>query len=69
MLQNLSLDKNDTPSVASRSAARRRAFRTPTMASVAEIDTILSNMSDAVQAYMYEAGYHDAALRAAPAPA
>jgi hypothetical protein len=42
-LQNLSLDKNDTPSsVANRSAARRRASRAPTMAAAAEIDTILS---------------------------
>ena len=67
-LRNLSLDKNDTSSsVANRSAARRRASRAPTMAAAAEIDTILSNVSDAVQAYA--AGHHDAALRAAPAPA
>eukprot|EP00966_Prymnesium_polylepis_P102893 2383559-Prymnesium_polylepis.1 len=43
MLQNVSLDKNDTPSsVASCSAARRRASRAPTMAAAAEVDTILS---------------------------
>eukprot|EP00966_Prymnesium_polylepis_P062937 1460550-Prymnesium_polylepis.1 len=37
------------------------------MAAAAEIDTILSDMSEAVQAYA--AGHRDAALRAAPAPA
>eukprot|EP00966_Prymnesium_polylepis_P144370 3333434-Prymnesium_polylepis.1 len=37
------------------------------MAAAAEIDTILSDMIEAVQAYA--AGHHDAALRAAPASA
>ena len=37
------------------------------MAAAAEIDTFLLDVSEAVQAYA--AGHHDAALRAAPAPA
>eukprot|EP00966_Prymnesium_polylepis_P042806 994901-Prymnesium_polylepis.1 len=43
MLQNLSLDKNDTPSSVAthHSAVRRRAPRAPTMAAAAEIATFL----------------------------